>query len=437
MVGESQIISEPDDDGSQSHALIHTGGSVFGQVPADFYSPWFALASRWVGCYGSQPMNPEPASAATRSVAVSQRLMSLDALRGFDMFWILGGDSIGHAVDKLVSSESGLAHSLASQLDHVAWEGFRFYDLIFPMFVFIVGVSLVFSLTKIVERDGQAAATTRILRRAALLWFIGVLYYGGWSKGIDQIRLLGVLQRIAICYLFAGLFFVHLKPRGLLIALVSLLGGYWAMLTFIPIPGLSHVSFAEGQNLTNWFDSQYLPFRKWDITHDPEGVLSTLPAIGTCLLGVFAGLLMRDTKWTPTKKTQVLFGAGVAMILLGYLWGLQFPVIKKLWTSSYVLIAGGWSAILFGTFYWIIDVKGLSRWAQPFVWIGLNPITIYLLGNLIDFDLLAARVLGGPVKVFADGIAANLGGVLISVGGMLLSVLVCWFLHRRKLYLRL
>lgn len=391
-------------------------------------------------------MNPAPSASAAKSVAVSQRLMSLDALRGFDMFWIMGGDTIGHAMEKMAGTEPGVVHTLAAQLNHVAWEGFRFYDLIFPLFVFIVGVSLVYSLTKIVETEGRTAAVQRIVRRAFLLWFIGIIYYGGWSKGVDGIRLVGVLQRIALCYLFAGLFFVYLKPRGLLIALVALLGGYWAMLTFIPIPGQTQASFAEGLNLTNWFDSHYLPFRKWDSVelspgvlskHDPEGLLSMLPAIGTCLLGVFAGLLMRDGRWTPARKTQVLLGAGVAAILLGYLWGLQFPVIKKLWTSSYVLIAAGWSAILLGAFYWVIDVKGWSRWAQPFVWIGLNPITIYLLGNLIDFDALATRVLGGPVQTFADRIAANLGGVLISFGGMLLAVGVCWFLHRRKLYLRL
>lgn len=382
-------------------------------------------------------MNPATPAPAARSVAVSQRLMSLDALRGFDMFWIMGGDTIGHALEKMQAADSGIIHLLATQLNHVAWEGFRFYDLIFPLFVFIVGVSLVFSLTKLVEQEGRPAAVKRIVRRAALLWFIGVLYYGGWSEGVDRIRLVGVLQRIALCYLFAGLFFVYLKPRGLLIALVSLLAGYWAMLTFIPVPGMEHASFEEGKNLTNWVDSQFLPFRKWDGTHDPEGLLSTLPAIGTCLLGVFAGLLMRDPRWTPERRVQVLLGAGVAAILLGHVWGLQFPVIKKLWTSSYVLIAAGWSAILFAAFYWIIDVKGVSRWAQPFVWIGLNPITIYLLGNLINFDTLAARVLGGPVQAFADSLSAGLGLVLISVGGMLLSVLVCWYLHRRKLYLRL
>lgn len=382
-------------------------------------------------------MNRATPAPATRSGAVSQRLMSLDALRGFDMFWIVGGDTIGHALQKMQAADSGIVQLLATQLNHVDWEGFRFYDLIFPLFVFIVGVSLVFSLTKIVETEGRPVAVKRIVRRAALLWFIGVLYYGGWSEGLDRVRLLGVLQRIALCYLFAGLFFVYLKPRGLLITLVSLLAGYWAMLTFIPVPGLERVSFEEGKNFANWVDSEFLPLRKWNDTHDPEGLLSTLPAIGTCLLGVFAGRLMRDPRWTPVRRVQVLLGAGVAAILLGQLWGLQFPVIKQLWTSSFVLIAAGWSALLFAAFYWIIDVKGVARWAQPFVWIGLNPITIYLLGNLLNFDALAARVLGGPVQAFADGISNGLGLVVISVGGMLLSVLVCWYLHRRKLYLRL
>ncbi len=382
-------------------------------------------------------MTPTTVPPAAKAATVGQRLASLDALRGFDMLWIMGGDSIGHALDHLQGADSGVLHTLSTQLNHVEWEGFRFYDLIFPMFVFIVGVSLVFSLSKAIARDGKTAATKRIITRSVLLWFIGVLYYGGWSEGVDRIRMLGVLQRIAIAYLVAGLFFVHLKPRGLIIACTSILLGYWAMLTFIPMPGMDHVSFAEGQNLTNWVDSQYLPFRKWDGNHDPEGLLSTLPAIGTCLLGVFAGILLRDGRFTNQRKAVLLFGCGVGAVIIGNLWGLQFPIIKKLWTSSYILVAGGWSAMFLATFYWIIDVKGLSKWAMPFVWIGMNPITIYLLGNVISFDDVAARVLGGPVAAGLDGISAGLGAVAISFGGMLLAVWVCWFLYQRKLFLRL
>ncbi len=377
-------------------------------------------------------------SVASSSLpSVSQRIASVDALRGFDMMFIMGGDSIGHAMEQMKAAESGVLYVLATQLNHVAWEGFRFYDLIFPLFVFIAGISLVFSLTKIVENEGRAAAVRRVIRRGFLLWFIGVLYYGGWSKSIEGIRLLGVLQRIGLCYLFAGLLFLYCKPRGLLIALGSLLLGYWALLTFIPAPGQDQVSFAEGMNLTNWIDSKYLPFFKWDGTHDPEGLLSTLPAIGTCLLGVFAGMFLRDPRTTGGRKALYLAGAGVAAIVLGHLWGLQFPVIKKLWTSSYVLVAAGWSAVLLAVFYWLIDVKGHARWAVPFIWIGLNPITIYLLGNVMSFDEIMGRVLGGPVKAWADGISQGLGDVLISLGGMGLAVFICYYLHRRKLYIRL
>ena len=377
------------------------------------------------------------------SAALTERLASLDALRGFDMLWIMGGDSIGHALAHMEGSGSGLLHTISTQLDHVAWEGFRFYDLIFPLFIFIVGVSLVFSLTKTIEKDGRRAALTRVIRRGLLLWLIGILYYGGWSKGIynaetnEGIRLMGVLQRIGLCYLFAGLLFLYLKPRGLAIALVSLLVGYWAVLTFIPMPGTDAVSFEEGKNLTNWVDSKFLPFFKWDGPHDPEGILSTLPAIGTCLFGVFAGLLLQRPSVTSTQKAAWLAGAGVIALLLGHLWGLQFPIIKKLWTSSYVLVAAGWSALLLALFYWVIDIKGHKRWAIPFIWVGLNPITIYLLGNLINFDDLAARVLGGPVSASADRIANGLGAVLIAIGGTVLALMVCWFMHRQKLYLRL
>ena len=246
-----------------------------------------------------------------------------------------------------------------------------------------------------------------------------------------------MLQRIGICYLSAGLLFLYLKPRGLLVSLVGILVGYWALLSFVPVPGVGAVSFEEGKNLTNWVDAQYLPFFKWDGDHDPEGLLSNLPAIGTCLLGVFAGLLLRDRTVADTRKVALLAGAGVVAILLGYLWGLQFPVIKKLWTSSYVLVAGGWSALLLALFYWAIDMKGCKRWSAPFVWIGLNPILIYVLGSVISFDEVAARVLGGPVEAWADGLAAGSGAVLISIGGMLLAVCICWFLQRKKLFVRL
>ena len=374
--------------------------------------------------------------------AVSQRLASLDALRGFDMMFIMGGDTIGHAMEHLKAAESGPLHILAAQLNHVAWEGFRFYDLIFPLFVFIAGVSLVYALSKAVERDGREGAAKRVVKRAMILFVLGVFYYGGWGnelegrQGIEGVRLLGVLQRIALCYLFAGLLYLYLKPRGIVVTLAAILGGYWALLCFVPMPGMEQVSFEEGKNVVNWFDSKFLPLFKWDGSHDPEGLLSTIPAIGSCLIGVLVGIFMRDEKSSPQEKVKRLAITGGVLVLLGHAWGWQFPIIKKLWTSSYVLVAAGWSMLLLAGFYWIIDVRGQSRWSQPFVWIGLNPIAIYLLGNVMSFDALGRRVLGGPVKALADSLSNGLGDVIISIAGILLAVLVAMFLHRRRIYLR-
>ena len=377
-----------------------------------------------------------PTSAAAAGSALARRLTSLDALRGFDMLWIMGGDSLGRALSEWRAADEGLAHAVAEQLHHAPWEGFRFYDLIFPLFLFIVGVSSVYSLTRIVERDGTRGAVGRILRRALVLWILGVLYYGGWSRGIEYVRLLGVLQRIALCYLAAGLAFVWLPTRALIALSAALLIGYWALLSFVPAPGEPGVSFAEGHNLAHWIDARFLPFRKWYGTWDPEGLLSTVPAVATCLLGVLAGLWLRRPDVPARRKALGLAGAGVAGILAGSLWGLELPVIKKLWTSSYVLLAGGWSALLLAAFYWIVDVRGHTRWALPFVWIGLNPITIYLLSNVVDFDEVASRVVGGPVREGFDALSPGLGGVVISLTGIVLAIAVCWFMHRRRLYVR-
>ncbi|MBI3191866.1 MAG: DUF1624 domain-containing protein, partial [Pedosphaera parvula] len=297
---------------------------------------------------------PTPETGSPSTATVPQRLLALDALRGFDMFWIVGAEEIVHALHKV--SHAGPVNFLATQLTHASWEGVRFYDLIFPLFVFIIGVSLVFSLSRTVEQHGKAEAYKRIFRRALLLYLIGILYYGGFAKGVDHIRLLGVLQRLALCYLFAGLLFVTLRLRGMIIACAALLVGYWALMTFVPVPGVGAGNFAEGKNLANYIDKTCLPLFKWDGDHDPEGLLSTLPAIANCLLGVFAGLLLKTKALTEPKKVQWLIGSGVAGVLLGFLWGLQFPVIKKVWTSSYVLVAAGYSCLFLAAFHQIIEI---------------------------------------------------------------------------------
>ena len=373
----------------------------------------------------------------------NERLMSLDAFRGFIMFWIVGGEALFYALSKLDGVRSEILNTLIIQLQHVSWEGFRFYDLIFPSFVFIVGASIAFSLGKLQTSGSRRAAVRRVILRGLLLWLIGIIYYGGISNGLYDpetnrgVRLLGVLQRIGICYLVAGLLFIYLPVRGLVMAFLVLLAGYWALLSFVAAPGQEMVSFEAGRNITNWFDSKYLPFAKWSGTYDPEGILSTLPSIATCLLGVFVGLLLKNKKLTRGKRVLIFFGVGFIFVLCGHLWGGYHPVIKSLWTSSFVILAGGWSLILLAFFYLVIDVVNIKKWAMPFVWIGTNPIMIYLLSTVLDFNHIAKRVLGGPVEEWADGILPGLGALLIAVGGIFLIFWLCQTLYKRKVFLRI
>src|SRR5438132_7067171 len=216
-------------------------------------------------------MRTETTTTTTSSAPPLQstrRLVSLDALRGFDMFWIVGAEEVVHAL--YAANPNATTEFLKNQFTHKPWAGVVFYDLIFPLFVFIVGVSLLFSLTKMIEQSGKASACRRVLVRGVLLYLIGIIYYGGFSKTVQDIRLLGVLQRIALCYLFAGLLFCALRTRGLIVACAALLLGYWAMMTFIPVPGVGAGNFHEHTNLANYLDSRYLPLRKWDHDYDPE-----------------------------------------------------------------------------------------------------------------------------------------------------------------------
>jgi len=395
----------------------------------------------------------------------SPRLTSLDALRGFDMMWILGGDSLAYALNK--TGSIGITKLLGDQLEHVEWAGFHFYDLIFPLFVFIVGVSLVFSLNRIIEQHGRAEALKRVFKRSILLFLVALFYSGGFSTPWPDIRLLGVLNRIALCYFSASLIYCFVPLRGMIAICAGLLIGYWALMSFVPFPDTRPVNasgelinekmeatnvaqlnfastnrlrgvFEKGLNLANYIDSKYLPGKKWDKTWDPEGILSTLPAIAGCLLGVFAGLFLTRSRIDDRKKVVWLIGAGIVSVIAGFAWGAQFPVVKKIWTSSFVLVTGGYSAILLGTFYYVVDVLKFQTWCQPFVWIGMNPITLYLTDNLVHFRLVASRFLGGDVKAFFDSaVTPGFGDLILSLGEVGLAFLLAWWLYRRKIFLRL
>lgn len=371
----------------------------------------------------------------------TRRVVSLDTLRGFNFIWILGGEGVVLALAQMIENKSNALDAIGSflhtQITHAAWEGFTFYDLIFPLFIFITGVAITLSLPRLIEREGRRETRLRIVRRALLLYALGVIFYGGISQHWADVRLVGVLQRIAVCYLAASLLFMHLNWRGLVVSLIVLLGGYWALMTFMPVPGIGAGSFAPDANLANWIDRNYLPGRLWNVTRDPEGLLSTLPAIGTCLIGVLCGMTLKDERLAPARKSLVLIGAGVVMLAVGYLWSLQFPIIKALWTSSFVLVAGGWSAILLGLMHQIVDVRGYKAWSTALMWIGANAILLYFINGIVGFEPLARRFVGGDFGALID--AATTPGVarLLSHSLALVFVLaLAGYLYRRKIFLR-
>ena len=416
--------------------------------------------------------------------------MSVDALRGFDMFWIIGGDSLVYALNRM--SQTRPVSFLAGQLEHAEWEGFHAYDLIFPLFIFIMGVSLFFSLSRTLERAGRSEALKRVFFRTIALYLAGMFFNGGLTNEWPDVRLSGVLSRIAIVYGIAGLLFCFFKPRALAAICTGLLVGYWALMTFVPIrdiqleqhnlaklaeqsgdaataalfnnPNFGNPSkvknspvmaaaekmfyattnwttgkFEPGHNLADHLDFQYLPGMKYEVFAEAEGYLSTLPAVATCLLGIFAGLLLQTQSVPDKRKVIYLVAAGAVCVALGWLWSWQFPVIKKLWTSSFVLVAGGYSAILTGLFYLIVDVWQARKWCQPFVWMGMNSITIYLTGALLGgFRKPALRLVGGDVKTFFDlHLTKGAGDMVISLTGLLLAFWLMHFMYRRKIFLKL
>ncbi|MEI6712238.1 MAG: DUF5009 domain-containing protein [Verrucomicrobiota bacterium] len=357
----------------------------------------------------------------------SVRIASLDAIRGFDMFWILGLHEAMNAILHKWFPDSAWAKMLIGQFEHTSWSGFTFYDLIFPLFIFLAGISQAIALPRRVEREGVPSAVQHLLLRALILFLLGVFYNGGLTNGWDQIRWMGVLQRIGIASAAAGLLSLGLSTRGLILTTIGLLGGYAALFSFVPVPGTGVTGFEMGNNIVNYVDSVCLPGRLHAKTWDPEGLLSTIPAVGTALLGLLAGRWLLGGG-SPKRVVLGLVGCGVLLVLAGWAWHPFFPVIKKLWTSSYVLVAAGWSSVFVGAFYWVIDVKGWTAWTTPFLWIGANPIALYLLAGLQLFQRAGERLIG----------KANLPmGWLAPIATVTVMLLFARWLYREKIFIRI
>ena len=369
------------------------------------------------------------------------RLHSLDALRGFDMFWIISGEGIFHGLS--AATDHPAANWISDQLHHSSWNGFTFYDMIFPLFIFIAGIAMPLSYERILDGKNQKEkklARTKIynslFRRTVILILLGMVVNGALQwQGYENTRFASVLGRIALACFFAALIYLNASLRKQILWFFLILFGYWALMILTPVPGHGQGILTPEGNLAAYVDRLFLPGKLHRKIYDPEGLLSTIPAISTALLGVFAGrfFLWSRQKWNSLRIGSCLFLSGIILLALGWTWGLVFPINKNLWTSSFVLYAGGWSVLLLGIFYLIIDVAGYKKWSQPLIWIGTNSILIYLAAHgLINFESTAQFLFGGLI-------AKTPGAwhpVWLWTGVAMIQLATLYFLYSRKWFLK-
>ena len=381
-----------------------------------------------------------------------KRLSSLDALRGFDMFWIMSGEHIIHALAKVTGLP--LLLWMSSQLHHTDWHGFTFYDMIFPLFLFVSGVSLPYSVSSkmipdnkgrmVVPAENKKILYRSMLRRTLTLILLGMIVNGLLKlNSYEETRFASVLGRIGLAWFFACLIYLNSGLRGQLIWVIAILLGYWAIMMLVPVPGFGAGSLTPEGALSSYFDRLFLPGKLHNGVFDPEGLLTTVPSVATAMLGVFCGSFLQSTSFKLKRgpiqlkdgqKGLVLLAAGLLLLAIGYTWGLVFPINKRLWTSSFVLVAGGWSAILLSLFFMVIDVAGWRKWAIPFIWVGSNSILIYMCAEgLVNFGSTAAFLFGGTVDLLPPEWQPS--GTAISV--TLVQLLLLWILYRKKIFLKI
>ena len=371
----------------------------------------------------------------------STRLLSLDALRGFDMIWIISGEIIIHALAK--ASNVPFCGWMSDQLHHSVWNGFTFYDMIFPLFIFIAGISMPYSMGKQLENSpaNDLKKTKRtiyrsLIKRTLILIVLGMVVNGLLQlNDYDQTRFASVLGRIALSCFFAALIFLNSKLPAQLIWFAGLLFGYWAIMMLIPVPGHGAGILTPDGNLEGYIDRILLPGKLHRVVYDPEGILSNIPAICTAMLGIFTGqfLRMNSDKWSMFRKSMLILVAGILLLAIGSLWNTVFPINKNMWTSSFVLFAGGWSLILLFIFYFVIDVIGLKFWCKPFVWIGMNSILIYMAAHgVVNFESTASFLFNGLIKYTPEAWQP----VWLGVGIMLVQLALVYFLYRKKWFLK-
>lgn len=364
--------------------------------------------------------------------STKERLQSLDTLRGFDMAMLLG---IGGIIIALAEATGwGWLEVLATQQHHVEWEGLRFYDLIFPLFMFISGVAIPYAINSKIEKGvSKSALLKKILIRLVALIALGMLYNGATRRGFTNLRYVSVLSQIGFGYFFAALICLYSKSvKGCIYWLLGILAAVAAVQLFVPVPGYGAGTFQPATSINAWLDQRLIPGRLNDDVFDPEGVLCIVSAISVTLLGALAGFVIRSSPYTPSRKALYIAAAGVVLIAVALALSPVYPIIKKMWTVPYVLVAGGISALLLALFYFVIDVKGSKNWTLFFRVFGMNSITIYVGSRIIDFHGISRFFLNWT----AVHISEQVGAIFIATGVLVLEWALLYFLYKKNIFLR-
>lgn len=363
----------------------------------------------------------------------TQRLVSIDALRGFDMLMIAGAGSF----IALLGGKTGLSgvDALAAQFEHPDWNGFTFYDFIFPLFLFIAGVSLSFSLNSTRQKEmSRSELYKKAAKRMLILIGLGILYKNAPVPFFEpsEIRFVSVLGRIGFAGFITTVLYLNFSPRGRMYWIAGILLLYYAALFLIPVPGYGAGDLSFEGNLVGWFDRHFLPGRLLQGTYDELGLLTQFPALCLTMLGAFGGDILRsadEDQWRKVKKLALL---GVGGIAVGLLWGLHFPINKHLWTSSFILLTAGMAFLSLALFYTVIDVLGYRKWAFFFQVIGLNSLTIYLAYRFINFRSTSRLLFEGIYRYSPE----PWHEVWQALGALLLVWLFLYFLYRNRLLLK-
>jgi predicted acyltransferase len=363
------------------------------------------------------------------------RLYSLDALRGFDMFWIMGGEGIFVALATLTGWP--FLQWWAGQLNHVPWHGFHFYDMIFPLFLFIAGISFPFSMARRYHgKENRKALYMHVIKRGLILVLLGIIYNNTVSFDFAHLRYASVLGRIGLAWMFASLIFMNTNLKFRIIWLCGILIFYWLILMLFPAHDLGGTDpFSREGNLSGFIDRMLLPGSFCCYKYgDSEGLLSTLPAISTALLGMLTGQFVMSQYLVnkPLRKVLYMVLAAIGLIILGRIWNIFFPINKYLWSSSFVCFVGGLSLLLFSLFYLVIDIWKFKKWTTFFVVIGMNSITIYLADRIIDFHNTAKFIFGGVTDLLPTAWGELIGAAAI----VFVAWIFLYFLYKKKVFLR-